>query len=555
MQTARRIYVYLMSGISLGALVTGLTMLVGVVLSRIGLDAPGEVIAGRDETLRQQLTVATALIVVSLPVWLIHWFVAERSTRPDRPDGSVERNAAERGLYFALALGALMVVGAFGIASAIEGTVLRASGARSGPDVADNIGLGVIALVAWGYHFRIRERDWDRGALSGWAAALPRAYRYAAAVIGLLFLLGAVAELVDLVGRLAVGAPSSTFGDGPWWAYPLASAVAGAVAGGAVWIGHWSYSARLLADPGACGASERTARLRLAAFVAVIVATAASTLLLTGTALGAAIALPIGISETRNGAEAIGSVAIPLASAVPFALAWWLHGRWLYGEPIARAAEGGIATVDRLRLYPAALVGLAFGAVGMAWMIDLLVAGLFGPRGFGDRELWGEQLAEFGPFALLGTATWIWRWAAVVRRESAAPAAEAESTTRRATLLIAVAAGLLAGIGAAGVILYRAFGALFGITFRVDAIADLSLPIGILVVAVVVAVGHGGVLRRDARLRDAEAPSAEPPGAPDEVMLRLAGPAADMESAVGVLREALPPGYELEVTRRDPPAV
>lgn len=88
MQTARRLYVYLISGIGMGMLVAGLTMLLSVLFGRLGL--AGSVLGGEGDVIGQQLTLASALIVVGLPVWLIHWLAAERSVRPDRPDAALD---------------------------------------------------------------------------------------------------------------------------------------------------------------------------------------------------------------------------------------------------------------------------------------------------------------------------------------------------------------------------------------------------------------------------------------------------------------------------------
>ena len=118
MQTARRLYVYLISGVGMGMLVAGLTILLSVLFDRLGLG--GTVLGGEGDVIGQQLTLASALIVVGLPVWLIHWLAAERSVRPDRPGAALERTSDVRGLYFALALGILLAVAASGVSVVIQ---------------------------------------------------------------------------------------------------------------------------------------------------------------------------------------------------------------------------------------------------------------------------------------------------------------------------------------------------------------------------------------------------------------------------------------------------
>ena len=63
MQTVRRLYLYVMSGISLGVLLVGLIILLSTVFHAVGL-GPGIVSGG--EPNREALSLAAALIVVGL---------------------------------------------------------------------------------------------------------------------------------------------------------------------------------------------------------------------------------------------------------------------------------------------------------------------------------------------------------------------------------------------------------------------------------------------------------------------------------------------------------
>ena len=114
MQTVRRLYLYLMSGISLGVLLVGLIILLSTVFHAAGLGL-GERAGGEPD--RQALSLAAALIVVGLLVWAVHWLLVERSLRPDNPRHDEERAAAERALYLTLVLAALLV---FGVLAGIE---------------------------------------------------------------------------------------------------------------------------------------------------------------------------------------------------------------------------------------------------------------------------------------------------------------------------------------------------------------------------------------------------------------------------------------------------
>jgi hypothetical protein len=489
-------------------------------------------------------------------VWLIHWFVAERGVRPGHPDADLERSSAVRGLFLAAVLGASLIAMFVSAQTLIESEVLWLAGASTEfRSPASALGLLVAAGAAWGYHLQVRRRDWRDGRVAGAGAWLPRAYLYIAVAVGLFVLLFGIVALVELIGRALSGGSEPVLGDEPtWWAFPLATALSSSVVGGATWIGHWWYANRLWSDAGERGATERTARLRFAFYVAVLVGAATAAIAYLGQVGRMLLDMVLGTDGlAREGAT---DLAASLVAAAIFAAAWGLHARWLRAATADPAAP---ARADRLTAYPTALVGLAFGAVAVARLIAVALATLLGSgRLVSGAEAGERAVAEFLPYAAIGIAVWLWHWSRVTAAVRAAPAAEAASTIRRAALLLAMAAGILAGVASLGVILYRMFGTLFGLDAPGDVAAELSTPIGTLIVAAAVAGYHGQLLRRDGALRAAaeEPPPADAVAAPiaPELALRLTGPAgadADALSAVArSLADHVPEGYELRDDRR-----
>ena len=557
MQTARRLYVYLLSGISLGALVLGATMLLTVLFEALGLGPSGDVVFGGEDVVRQQLTLASAITAVSLPVWLIYWFLAERSVRPDRPAAAVERTSAERGLYFALAMGALLLATATGLASTLEAVVLELGGADGfGRSIGGGLALAIVAGAAWAYHVRLRTRDWSLEPMTDAGAWVPRTYLYVAMFAGLLFMLGGINSFIELLGRLVLDEPPPFVdsSSGPWWAYPLASAVTSTAVGGAVWLGHAAYANGLMRDPGSRGASERPAKVRFAFFVAVLVAAAAGTIYLLGDGAGNALAAAMGVPDAENTGQTFGLIILPILSAVPYAIAWWIHARWMDEEAMTSGSSERVETADRLQLYPVALVGLAFGATATAWLIGILIDVALGGERLVAGDAWRRELSQFVPFAVLGAAAWIWQWGRATSRWALDPIGEASSTTRWTTLLIILAVSIGAGVISLGFILYRLFGSIFGLSMNGDPISELSLPVGVAIVAAVVALYHAGQLRRDQSLRAGiDTSPTEPAAVPSQAWLRLATPpGADVTSALSALRQHLPAGYGLEVVEPPP---
>ena len=276
----------------------------------------------------------------------------------------------------------------------------------------------------------------------------------------------------------------------------------------------------------------------------------------------------LGVPETTDTSQTTGLIVLPIVSAVPWLVAWWAHRRRMGHEAEAIGPTERVETSERLAVYPAALTGLAFGAVGVAWLISILIGSLAG-RGAvisGDGDL-RPELARFLPYAVLGVALWAWRWRDADRRWAADPVGEATSTTRRSALLLALAAGVLAGIASLGFILYRAFGSVFGVTLSGNALDDLRLPIAALLVSAAVALFHGAALRRDQAVRAAATgpetvaamPAVElpmPPVAGASLTLRLtASGDAALIDALAALRQHVPSDVQLTVVEHVGPSL
>lgn len=549
MQTARRIYLYLLAGIGLAVLVAGISLLLSTLFQALGMGG-GDVFSG-EQAVRERLTRATAMSAVALPVWLIHWFVAERGVRPGRPGADVERGSAVRGLFFALVLGGLLIAMLASAGSLVEYLVQALAGdAPQFREPAGDLGLLITAAVAWGYHLRVRLRDWRIGPIAGAGAWLPRTYLYVATFAGLFLLLFGIADLLSLVSRLLAGTPDSVFDSGPaWWSFPLASALSRILVGGATWAGHWWYARRLWADASERGAIERPARLRFAYHVAVLVVAAAAAIGFLGQGLSGVLDAAFGTLDDDD--RVMVELAAMILSAAMFAIAWWVHAAWLRAAATEPGGPGG-STAERLVAYPTAIVGLAFGAVGAGRLLGQLLDALFG----GGRVIAGGDVtlavvADFVPYALLGIGTWIWQWSQVSRAHRADPIAEGASTVRRAALLFVLAVAVLAGVAALGTVLYQLFGALFG----VDAQGNLAVPLGALLAAGAVAAYHGQLLRADAGARDAVASTTPATEArilelPMVLVAPEGGDPADLVRVRRALEEGLPEGYRLRDDRR-----
>jgi hypothetical protein len=563
MQTVRRLYLYLMSGIALGVLLVGLDILLTVILHAAGIGR-GEQIGGSEGD-RQALSLAAALVVVGLLVWAVHWTLVERSLRQENPNHDAERGAGERALYISVVLAVLLVAGVLAGIQLVEELTSRLFGVRRDDeflttDLGSSFATVVVTAMAWAYHVAIRQRDLRAGPLSGAGAWMPRVYLYGAALLGLILTALNVSTLLG-TGALALSGRVPDFDVGDFRERQAAAAIAGIIAWAIVWLGHWWYATRLTNGTDWRAESERRARLRVTFFVGAIGSMALATTIFAFLALFGAIRLALGVQEfDGTSLDVVESVAVPLVSVIPWAAAWWLHRSWLFAEASAGGDPAALATADRLDASVVALIGLAALAGGLAGLLGLLIDAVLG----GNRTLgepWKGELAGYLAAAAIGAVLWLWNWLRIEGRRAAAPRDEAGSTVRRAYLLIVVGTTVIASLGSLAFVLYRLFASLLGVDIVENAASALSAPIGALIVAAAVATFHGLALRRDQALREEDAPAEAPTPIGAEAaavptttadarrVLVLSGPPeADLDAAVNAMRTALPPELSLEAS-------
>src|SRR5687768_13356395 len=76
MGATRRLYLYLASGISLAVMASGAYMLLSLALRQAATGFGGRVLSGG--SIRSELSLAIALVLVALPLWALHWYLATR---------------------------------------------------------------------------------------------------------------------------------------------------------------------------------------------------------------------------------------------------------------------------------------------------------------------------------------------------------------------------------------------------------------------------------------------------------------------------------------------
>lgn len=492
MQTARRLYLYVVSGVTLGVVAIGLALLLDALLTSTGVLAH-TYDSGNGS--RERVSQAIAMLGVAVPVWAFHWAFVQRSLGPGRPGRDAERGSPIRAFYLTLILLISIlfwVSGTVGFVSWLLASATRTSTDYNVGDPVTFVTSAAVGFAVWLYHGIVRRADLRARPVDGAAAWLPRLYLYGISLGGLYAGLTSFATAV----RYATGANGDYLND-PYARVATLQAFVAALAWSLVWVGHWRYALQLGTGSDWRGDEERVSRTRIGAFVLTILVAA-------GVAISAAAAIvEAGLGRFFHDPDAfqgpvLPQLAVGLATAIPWALAWWAHTRWLRREP-ASANPLRALHVSRLETYGVAAVALAIAATGLGWLAGLLIDAVLGGTRISSSlgNSWTAELVRWLPLTSVAGVVWMSRWSAVVGRRRDDPDGEANSTIRRAFLFLTLAVGLIVALGSATVILYRLVGSLVGASLGDDSVSELSMPVGALLAALVVLGYHVVLLRRD----------------------------------------------------------
>lgn len=521
----RRLYLYLVSAAALALLAAGLSLLGTTVLVFVYNDPSAD-------SNRTQLAVFSAMTLVALPVWGVHFWFARRSAMRDR----AERASAIRRLYIYWAClgGAIGVLVALAITA---GDLLRPlidtcttvtsylPDQKGGPPVVTNAcpesaGLAtaqagwfaLVFLAVWAFHFRVAAQDRAAVGETGASATLRRWYMYVALIAGLLVMLVGASSLIEIAW---LKARNSSLANYRYMGDAAGMALAGLVV--------WGFHARTVAQNHVLDDRHSTLRA-LEGFIVVAVSISvalvgASQILYFGLARALGVRNPGGVGD-----DILAALAAPAAALVVYGVAWFLMRRRLARDASAQEADRQ-AGIRRLYTNLAALVSLGawtIGAGGLLWTLaEQVEAPIIGVTP-GD---WKNPVSLWATLLVVGLAVWLAHW----RQEPWAT--DRQSLSRRlyvwAALLASVLVVLGAGVGMLTSLLRQVFSAH-------PTLADSgNLDFGHFLAVILVAAGagfyHWRVLRADAAARPPKvAVEPAPVAAPVTVAAPVAVAAAEL---------------------------
>jgi hypothetical protein len=478
----RRLYLYVVSAAALVLLAAGLTLLGATVLLFVFNDPTAD-------SNRSQLAIFTAMAVVALPVWGVHFWFARRFAMRD----PFERASAVRRLYLYLACLASSIAAMVALADLLAQLFLPVfDGQTFNALSASQFGWAAVVFAAiFVGHFWVASTDRAAVGEEGASATLRRWYMYAALLIGLLTLLVSAASLLDLSWtKLALTNAQNLF---------ISYAAGGALAGALM----WGFHARVIATTHA--AEDRHSTLRaFEGFLAVAISIATA-LIGASQILYYALARWLGVSHPGGSSGNIwADAAGPASQLIVFGVAWFLIQRRLTRDAASQEADRQ-AGVRRLYTNLASLVSLAVWAVGAAGLLWILFEQLEAPIIGVRASDWKDPVSLWVTLLVVGATVWVAHW------RPSPWATDRQSLSRKlyvwAALLGSILAVLGGGVGMINALLQQLFSS--KPTVQAASNLDFGHYLAVIVVAAAVGVYHWRVLRADAAARPART-SAQP---------------------------------------------
>ena len=453
----RRIYFYF---VALITLIAGLIALNGLLHGlTVAWSGVGEAVnVGNDAFVRTLLARNGGLLVVTAPLFLLHWGYIQRSLVDDE-----ERRAGMRKFYLYAASTAALVITLVNLhiltSTALEALFAPVQAAAAPLLWLQQIGMVVAGVGLLGYHNHVLQTDGDYGRETGSALLWRRLFLALAGLAGVLMLTlgaaGVVRVLLDFgLERLA---PSV----GVTWAIPLARGLATLLTGALLthWAGRqWQTVIALNPD------DATSAWRRLYLYGAVVIG-AVATLTPAALILREGLLLLFG-EEGGSLSLLLNKLISPLAYMPGGMVVWLVYRRTLAREQARFGDSAASITVGRIYNYVVAATALILLWIGSIEILQALIDTGFS-RGavVGARPVWVQPLATGLSLLAVGAPVWIFHWRAaqaVARRDDAAGADERTSLARRIFLFgLALVSAVLVVVFLAQVI-YRVFLLLLG---------------------------------------------------------------------------------------------
>jgi hypothetical protein len=389
MRTARRVYLYAISFVSLQTILWAIIGLARVLLFPRALRAT--------EILAPVVAGALSVLIVGVPFFLIHWLIAQRMALRD----SEERSAAFRSFFHYALMTSTAIPALLGLLQAAHYIASRALGI---PEPQPFLGYTqslptfliqvVVMGAAWGFGWRLASDDAHALPEIGARASLRRLYRYGLTAFGLALTASAAGMFVSIlleIDRWAFGALVDR----------LAIGLALAVVGVPLWVASWGAVQRAFA----AGGEETESTIRKVYLYLTCLVGSLSVIVASAGVLSMLLQYALGVSQGDE--PFLSRLAQPLTVIVVGGAVWGYHA-----QVLAREASAGAGRATRpMYHYLMATLGLGASLIGALFLVDAASSALAGDWSPGLRISLAHGLATLGA----GLPVWLTSWSKMQR--------------------------------------------------------------------------------------------------------------------------------------------
>ena len=484
MRTIRRFYVYLVAFISLLVVTWGV---IGLTRSLFG----GRLIGSEVN----QLASALSLIAVGIPVFLLHWWLAQRSLHD-----SEENFSRLRAIFLYGSLLATMVPMAQNTLAYLNHTWLqifhlptRLAFLGEGQTWLDNITAIVVNAMIAAYIFAVVKRNWNAippkaPSIGNNLQSTRNLYRYIWVIYGLAMVIGGTEQVLQTIFNIS----GTSY---PSRGATLANGLALLIVGTPIWIYAWRKIQDSLTSDG-----EQPTPLRLFILFVLNLIGIGGVLVPCGLVLSVVIRLILGETMTFN--QFMTAINVPISTGIPFAGAWGYYRHILKDEVASISEITFQAMLNRLYHHILSFVGLATTFLGTNAILTLII------DLFIRTTTWAgylrSQLANAIALLTVGIPLWIIHWRINLIEASKLDELgdhARRSLIRKTYLYLTLFAGVIGVMTSGGSLIFQLVSKILG--SQPENFERTSLILfEILVLFTVVLIYHWLTLRSDGRLAD-----------------------------------------------------
>ncbi len=484
MGNVRRWYVYLVSAVTIQAVTWAAISLVR------NLIVPGV------NTSTTAIALQISVIIISLPLFLVHWIWAQRQSAIS-PD---DRASLPRLLYLYVMMAAFLtplINNAYYFIRALLFLAFDVSLSSPAMGPIRSLWFTLVPIIVlgllWFYNQRVRSVDEKVISETEAASVVRQLYVYIFTATGLI--LWTLASIILfrwlLIELTPAGASRIVTGR-----LFLAGEIALLIIGLALWLPFWRYAQGLFYGP---AEQERESIVRKSYLYLVIFGTVMAVVAI------ATILLSELLKQILNVPRGDGDIRTEISIIAVSGIIWAYHAFVLRGDAAAAAGKEQQAGIRRIYLYITAGIGLAAVLAGLIGDLNAIFRAL--STSFGFRLDLREQLAYFTAVLLAGFPLWLVNWLRVqrsARQSGVTGQMERRATARRIYLYFYLFAATMAILGSAIYILSQIVEVALGARSSTFLFRDLGQALAYILIALVVWLYHGSILRQESRLGNTE---------------------------------------------------